>query len=99
MTIHEQRTKLEADLKRAKDRQKQIEKKLKQCDRNYRIHQLCVRGGVVNRLLRYPDDLDDQQVEVLLNLAFEQPDVQDMLKAMLPDLPLNDDEGESVPID
>ena len=84
MTINEKRFKIETDLKRARDRQKRLEKQLKQFDRNARTHQLCVRGGMVNRLLKYPDDLDDQQVEVLLNLAFEQPEVQEMLSAMLP---------------
>ena len=36
MTINEKRFKIETDLKRARDRQKRLEKQLKQFDRNAR---------------------------------------------------------------
>ena len=73
--------------KRAKDAEKQQKRKLAKLKRDARTHQLCERGGELNRLLRRPDDLTDEQVKQFLQEVFCLPIVQEKLTALLPPNP------------
>ena len=70
--------------KKAKDAEKQQKRKLAKLKRDARTHQLCERGGELNRLLRRPDDLTDEQVKQFLQEVFALPIVQEKLTALLP---------------
>ena len=73
--------------KRARDAEKQQKHKLAKLKRDARTHQLCERGGELNRLLQRPDDLTDEQVKQFLQDVFSLPAVQEKLAALLPPNP------------
>lgn len=52
----------QAQVRKAKDAEKAQKRKLAKLKRDARTHQLCERGGELNRLLQRPDDLTDEQV-------------------------------------
>ena len=70
--------------KRARDAEKQQKHKLAKLKRDARTHQLCERGGELNRLLQRPDDLTDEQVKQFLQEVFALAAVQEKLSALLP---------------
>ena len=51
--------------------------------RKERTHRLCKRGAMLERFLRSPDLLPDDQVMALLRIAFGQKQAQDALLAEL----------------
>lgn len=73
--------------RRAKDAEKQQKRKLAKLKRDARTHQLCERGGELNRLLQRPDDLTDEQVKQFLQEVFSLTIVQEKLAAILPPNP------------
>ena len=80
----------QAQVRKAKDAEKAQKRKLAKLKRDARTHQLCVRGGELNRLLQLPDDLTDEQVKQFLQDVFTLPVVQDKLAALLPPVPLEE---------
>jgi hypothetical protein len=70
--------------RKAKDAEKQQKRKLAKLKRDARTHQLCERGGELNRLLLRPDDLTDEQVKRFLQEVFALAAVQEKLSALLP---------------
>lgn len=70
--------------RKARDAEKQQKRKLAKLKRDARTHQLCERGGELNRLLKRPDDLTDEQVKQFLQEVFCLPIVQEKLTALLP---------------
>ena len=83
--------------KKAKDAEKQQKRKLAKLKRDARTHQLCERGGELNRLLQRPDDLTDEQVRQFLQDVFALSVVQDKLAAILPPAPLEELTEKSEP--
>ena len=79
--------KRQAQVRKAKDAEKAQKRKLAKLKRDARTHQLCERGGELNRLLRRPDDLTDEQVKQFLLDVFSLPAVQEKLTALLPPNP------------
>jgi hypothetical protein len=79
--------KREAQIKKAKDAAKIQKRKLAKLKQDVRTHQLCERGGELNRLLQRPDDLTDEQVKQFLQDVFSLSIVQDKLAAILPPNP------------
>ena len=73
--------------RKAKDAEKQQKRKLAKLKRDARTHQLCERGGELNRLLQRPDDLTDEQVKQFLQEVFSLPIVQEKLTALIPPNP------------
>ena len=73
--------------RKAKDAEKQQKRKLAKLKRDARTHQLCERGGELNRLLQRPDDLTDEQVKQFLQDVFSLSIVQEKLTALLPPNP------------
>ena len=80
----------QAQVRKAKDAEKAQKRKLAKMKRDARTHQLCERGGELNRLLQRPDDLTDEQVRQFLQDVFSLPTVQDKLSAILPPAPLEE---------
>ena len=73
--------------KKAKDAERIQKRKLAKLKRDARTHQLCERGGELNRLLKRPDVLTDEQVKQFLQDVFSLPIVQEKLTALLPSNP------------
>ena len=74
-------------IRKAKDAEKRQKRKLVKLKKDARTHQLCERGGELNRLLQRPDDLTDDQVKQFLRDVFTLPAVQERLAAVLPPNP------------
>lgn len=87
----------QAQVRKAKDAEKAQKRKLAKLKRDARTHQLCERGGELNRLLQRPDDLTDEQVRQFLQDVFAMPVVQDKLSAILPPDPLEELAEQSEP--
>ena len=77
----------QAQVRKAKDSEKAQKRKLAKLKRDARTHQLCERGGELNRLLQRPDDLTDEQVKQFLQEVFSLTIVQEKLAAILPSNP------------
>lgn len=55
----------------------------KELDRRSRTHRLCCRAGILEKYLTDPEMLTNDQVEVLIRMAFEHSDVQMAMSDML----------------
>ena len=77
----------QAQVRKAKDAERAQKRKLAKLKRDARTHQLCERGGELNRLLQRPDDLTDEQVKQFLQEVFSLTIVQEKLAAILPPNP------------
>ena len=64
--LKQQQHKLEKKLTAAKHKEKQLEHKLKQLTRSERTHRLCTRAGMLEKFLREPTLLTDDDVMELL---------------------------------
>ena len=82
--------KREAQIRKAKDAAKIQKRRLAKLKKDARTHQLCERGGELNRLLQRPDDLTDEQVKQFLRDVFTLPAVQEKLTALLPPNPVEE---------
>lgn len=66
----------------AKATEKLRRKRLAQLKRNERTHQLCVRGGELNKHLHAPDALTDEEVAAFLDEIFQIPEGQQRLNLL-----------------
>ena len=82
--------KRQEQIRKAKAAEKVQKRKVQKLKRDARTHQLCERGGELNRLLQRPDDLTDEQVKQFLQDVFALPAVQDKLASILPPDPLEE---------
>ena len=89
--------KRQEQIRKAKAAEKVQKRKVQKLKRDARTHQLCERGGELNRLLQRPDDLTDEQVKQFLQDVFALPVVQDKLAALLPPDPLEELAEQSEP--
>ena len=70
--LKQQQHRLEKKLTAAKHKEKQLEHKLKQLTRSERTHRLCTRAGMLEKFLREPTLLTDDDVMDILKQAFSQ---------------------------
>ena len=61
--------KRQEQIRKAKAAEKVQKRKVQKLKRDARTHQLCERGGELNRLLQRPDDLTDEQVKQFLSMT------------------------------
>ena len=81
------------ELNRLDQQKKILDKEAALLSRRQRTRRLCTRGGMLESLLRRPEQLDDAQIMQLLRLAFDQPAVCQLLESLLAD----DSSREQVP--
>ena len=74
---------LEKKLTAAKHKEKQLEHKLKQLTRSERTHRLCTRAGMLEKFLREPTLLTDDDVMELLTFIFQSEAVQKKLNLLI----------------
>lgn len=55
----------------------------KELDRRSRTHRLCCRAGILEKYLNDPEMLTNDQVEILIRMAFDHADVQMAMSDML----------------
>ena len=81
--LKQQQHKLEKKLTAAKHKEKQLEHKLKQLTRSERTHRLCTRAGMLEKFLREPTLLTDDDVMELLTFIFHGEAVQKKLDLLI----------------
>ena len=81
--LKQQQHKLEKKLTAAKHKEKQLEHKLKQLTRSERTHRLCTRAGMLEKFLREPTLLTDDDVMELLTFIFQSEAVQKKLNLLI----------------
>ena len=81
--LKQQQHKLEKKLTAAKHKEKQLEHKLKQLTRSERTHRLCTRAGMLEKFLREPTLLTDDDVMELLTFIFHSEAVQKKLDLLI----------------
>ena len=74
---------LEKKLTAAKHKEKQLEHKLKQWTRSERTHRLCTRAGMLEKFLREPTLLTNDDVMELLTFIFHDQAVQKKLDLLI----------------
>lgn len=93
MKLHtEEIAKLREEIEYANERlryyqqqEKITQSEIRRLTRRERTHRLCTRGGMVERFIKKPELLTDDQVMELLTLAFRQSEVSERLQEMLRD--------------
>ena len=81
--LKQKQHKLEKKLTAAKHKEKQLEHKLKQLTRSERTHRLCTRAGMLEKFLREPTLLTDDDVMELLTFIFQSEVVQKKLNLLI----------------
>ena len=81
--LKQQQHRLEKKLTAAKHKEKQLEHKLKQLTRSERTHRLCTRAGMLEKFLREPTLLTDDDVMELLTFIFHSESVQKKLNMLI----------------
>jgi hypothetical protein len=91
---------IRSDLDKAKRQAKFYEDQLKAkshelttLNRKARTHRLCSHGAMLEKFLEKPELLTDEEIMVLLALAFQRTEVQDRLKTMLSEAERRSPEG------
>ena len=84
--------KRQQQLKRARDAERIQKRKLANLKRNERTHRLCVRGGMLESLLKRPGSLDpaeleDEQLRAFLAYLLSLPGAERKLAELLPPAP------------
>lgn len=81
--LKQKQHRLEKKLTAAKHKEKQLEHKLKQLTRSERTHRLCTRAGMLEKFLREPTLLTDDDVMELLTFIFQSEVVQKKLNLLI----------------
>ena len=81
--LKQKQHRLEKKLTAAKHKEKQLEHKLKQLTRSERTHRLCTRAGMLEKFLREPTLLTDDDVMELLTFIFQSEAVQKKLNRLI----------------
>ena len=81
--LKQKQHRLEKKLTAAKHKEKQLEHKLKQLTRSERTHRLCTRAGMLEKFLREPTLLTDDDVMELLTFIFHSEAVQKKLNLLI----------------
>lgn len=72
----------EDELKKAKQKEKILEKQISKLTRNARTHRLCTRAGMLESFLPNPELLTDDEVMAVLKIAFHQPAMKPILEKL-----------------
>lgn len=78
-----QKATAEKKLTAAKHKEKQLEHELKRLTRSERTHRLCTRAGMLERFLREPTLLTDDDVMELLIFLFQSDDAKKKLDTLI----------------
>ncbi|MGB4627427.1 MAG: DUF3847 domain-containing protein [Erysipelotrichia bacterium] len=81
-TIRELKDELEKSenqLRQLKNQEKKILRQDKERERKQRTHRLITRGAMLESLIENPEELSDEDIEILLEAAFNTPDFKETL--------------------
>ncbi len=70
-------------LRRAEQKEKILQKRLKTLNRKERTHRLCTRGAMLESYLPQPETLTDEQVNMVLKILFNSSNISQILDKIL----------------
>lgn len=73
----------EAKLRRAQHQEKILEYQIKKLNRRERTHRLCTRGAMLESYLPHPENVTDEQVNVILKTLFHRNDIRQFIAKIL----------------
>ena len=85
----------ERKLTAAKHKEKRLESEIKRLTRSERTHRLCTRAGMLEKFLREPTLLTDDDVMELLTFIFHSESVQKKLNMLIEKRKENEQPNES----
>ena len=75
--------KTEAKLRRAQHLEKILEHQIKKLTRKERTHRLCTRGAMLESYLSHPENVTDEQIDVILKSLFHRNDLRQSIAKIL----------------
>ena len=73
----------EAKLQRAQHQEKILEHQIKKLNRRERTHRLCTRGAMLESYLSHPENVTDEQIDVILKTLFHRNDIRQSIAKIL----------------
>ena len=73
----------EAKLRRAQHQEKILEHQIKKLNRRERTHRLCTRGAMLESYLSHPENVTDEQIDVILKTLFHRNDIRQSIAKIL----------------
>lgn len=78
--INEQIAKAEEEIRQLQNRRKKLLNQRKAEERKARTHRLVERGAILESLLEQPEQYENEQIKVLLEIALRTPQAQEFLR-------------------
>ena len=75
--------KTEAKLRQAQHQERILEYQLKKLTRKERTHRLCTRGAMLESYLPHPENVTDEQIDVILKTLFHRNDIRQFIEKIL----------------
>ena len=69
-------------LPKAKQKEKILQNQISKLTRNARTHRLCTRAGMLESFLPNPELMTDDEVMIVLKIAFHQPAMKPVLEKL-----------------
>lgn len=73
----------EAKLRRVQHQEKILEHQIKKLNRRERTHRLCTRGAMLESYLPQPENVTDEQIDVILKTLFHRNDIRQSIAKIL----------------
>ena len=73
----------EAKLRRAQHQEMILEHQFKKLNRRERTHRLCTRGAMLESYLSHPENVTDEQIDVILKTLFHRNDIRQFIAKIL----------------
>ena len=81
--LNQELEKTEAKLRRAQHQEKILEYQIKKLTRKERTHRLCTRGAMLESYLSQPENVTDEQINVILKTLFHRNDISQYIEKIL----------------
>ncbi|MDE6748548.1 MAG: DUF3847 domain-containing protein [Lachnospiraceae bacterium] len=81
--LNREMEKTEAKLRRAQHQEKILEYQIKKLTRKERTHRLCTRGAMLESYLSHPENVTDEQIDVILKTLFHRNDIRQSIGKIL----------------
>ena len=81
--LNREMEKTEVKLRRAQHQEKILEHQIKKLNRRERTHRLCTRGAMLESYLPHPENVKDEQIDVILKTLFHRNDIRRFIEKIL----------------
>lgn len=81
--LNQELEKTEVKLRRAQHQEKILEHQIKKLNRRERTHRLCTRGAMLESYLPHPENVTDEQIDVILKTLFHRSEIRQSIAKIL----------------